>query len=39
MEKLAKERQTLFEKLSYSDKHLLWDEVKGKEKKMKRVKF
>ena len=28
MEKLAKERQTLFEKLSYSDKHRLWDEVK-----------
>lgn len=28
MEKLAKERQTLFEKLSYDDKHRLWDEVK-----------
>lgn len=28
MEKLAKERQTLFEKLSYHDKHRLWDEVK-----------
>ena len=28
MEKLAKSRQTLFEKLSYSDKHRLWDEVK-----------
>jgi tetrapyrrole methylase family protein/MazG family protein len=28
MEKLAKERQTLFEKLSYNDKHHLWDEVK-----------
>ena len=28
MEKLAKERQTLFEKLSYNDKHRLWDEVK-----------
>jgi len=31
MEKLAKERQTLFEKLSYKDKHRLWDEVKREE--------
>jgi uncharacterized protein YabN with tetrapyrrole methylase and pyrophosphatase domain len=31
MEKLAKGRQTLFEKLSYSDKHRLWDEVKSRE--------
>jgi MazG family protein len=31
MEKLAKERQTLFEKLSYNDKHRLWDEVKSGE--------
>lgn len=28
MEKLAEERQTLFEKLSFNDKHRLWDEVK-----------
>jgi len=31
MEKLAKERQTLFEELSYADKHRLWDEVKRRE--------
>jgi len=28
MEKMAKERQTPFEELSFSDKHRLWDEVK-----------
>ena len=33
MEKLAKERQTLFEKLSFKEKHRLWDEVKKSEKK------
>ena len=33
MEKLAKERQTPFEELSFNDKHRLWDEVKKSEKK------
>jgi nucleoside triphosphate diphosphatase len=28
MEKLARERQSRFEKLSYTEKHRLWDEVK-----------
>ena len=31
MEKLAKKRQTLFEELSYDEKHRLWDEVKRRE--------
>jgi tetrapyrrole methylase family protein/MazG family protein len=33
MEKLARERQGAFEKLSFEDKHRLWDEVKKSEKK------
>ena len=35
MEKMARDRQTNFDRLSYKDKHRLWDKVKHKEEEVK----